>query len=430
MKRWLPDPVITALAGFLLLATPLLLRAATGQALIAGVASYESLLATSTPYGFLLELLEPIGEARALLSPLLGLITALLFARAAKLLFRRGEAHRLATLLLITNPLYLGLFTSLNPYTVSAPLLLAASMKRTRGALLAGAAAAATTPIFSLLSFGTLALLHEQRRYKLPLLLSILALPLASPGPAGLLVAEFGAPLGASLFYLSLAFLEGASGWPASRKELLLFGGLLVASPFLRGALILLGLLATIPAASFINRLRRRRWTLRATRRFTLLLITCSFLFLVISHELVIASQAPTGQLSTILQLLPGDERRVLAPPALGPIIKVVGRHDPFLQRGECPSAACDEAARLYRARRLPDAAPILERNGIGYLLITREMREGLVWRRHDEGLLFLLQHSSAFRKLGENEEVELWAYEPRREEKEGEEVGGRAAKR
>ena len=46
----------------------------------------------------------------------------------------------------------------------------------------------------------------------------------------------------------------------------------------------------------------------------------------------------------------------------------------------------------------------------ISYILITPEMKNGLVWSRNNEGLLYLLKNNpDVFKMIYNNEGVEIW---------------------
>jgi hypothetical protein len=420
-------PVVLLFAALLLL-LPLLLRVFAGNPLIPGPGSYSflssgatSLVGGPTVYSLFL---EPLGETRILTSILLGLLAAYLFHRLATVLFPRPDEQAIALLLFLINPLFLSIFAGLSPYALAVPAALLCLVFFYTGRFLPVpflvALVASLSPLFAALLLVLLILRHLPRRFAVvSLLLAFPASLLAAQPQLGLvdakaLIAEFGAPLGFSLIYVAFALIGGVVQWGQRRDRapFLLFAALLLLAPFVEAARIAVGLFAIPFAARFLSFLIRRRWRLRAAADVTLLLTGCLLLFLLISHAIVIASEEPTKRLVGTLAALPPDSGVVLGPPELSPIIGALTTHSAYVEPG-CGAAACGDVARLYASRRLGEAEPILRRLDIRYLLITKEMRQGLVWNRDEEGLLFLLKHSDRFSLLASDGEQEIWRYTP-----------------
>ncbi len=425
--RWqwhggLLEPVVLGFVTLLALLAPLFLRVLKGNPLIPGTASYRHLLAEETLYDSILSSCSFLGDARVLLSVLLGLATILLLHKLLEPVRRRQE-RALILLLAIANPLFLNLFTRLDPYTVALPLALLCLLQSERSSTpLLLALVAVFSPLLAL--FTTLLLLlnassGRQRRFAvygllLGLLLAFLAgtaTPTFSFNPA---IAEFGAFNGLSIFLLSLALLEASLDWFAKRTRgvMLLFLAATLLAPFSSAALIAAGFAAAPLAARLTDRLLRRRWTLAPARGITMLLLACGFLFLALTAFLAIADAPPSGGLRNELQRLPPGT--VLAPPELGDAIEQLTHHTALLHDCGRQAALCDQTARFYASRSMDAAAAFLDENSLAYLVVTNEMRDGAVWSRDDEGLLFLLKHSERFTLVETGAEERIWRYTPR----------------
>lgn len=68
-----------------------------------------------------------------------------------------------------------------------------------------------------------------------------------------------------------------------------------------------------------------------------------------------------------------------------------------------------DDMQTLFYTRNADLAKKILTKYNIKYILITNEMKEGLVWNQKDEGLLFVLENSKEFRRVIYSDKVEIW---------------------
>jgi hypothetical protein len=335
MKRHLP--LLLALTS-LLLSLPLLFRAIGGHPLIPGAASYEELLSPGSlfnPYGYL----HLLGDWQILVSFLMGLCSAFLLYLIATREFRSKESRYLP-FLFVCNPLFIALFTSLSPMTLIVPLLLLLVWKR--GALPYALLLAILSPVTALLALPPYL---KKRRTLFPLFLALL-LAVLDGNPfhhPTMPVVEFGA-VGVSLFFLSLALIEGVLRWNAAKQRALfswwLF--LLLLAPVLTEALILAGLGAANFAALFLKRLLRRKWLLEETRAISLLLILCSFLFLIVSQSMLVATAAPSAELVATLERAEGD---IIVPPSYELITRYFSLATP-VQCDACP---------LYHAWRLEE---------------------------------------------------------------------------
>ncbi len=64
----------------------------------------------------------------------------------------------------------------------------------------------------------------------------------------------------------------------------------------------------------------------------------------------------------------------------------------------------------LYTTRKIDVATTLLEKYQIDYIVIFSEMREGIIWNRENEGLLFVLENGENFKKVFENNKVTIWS--------------------
>ncbi len=398
--RRVPAPLLALGAGLLFL-LPLWLRVSDGHPF--------------APIGFTTSGSSPFF---VLLAVFLGILSILLLDQLLAATLRRADERLAILALFLCNPVTLSLFTSLSIYTVAVPLALLALLRRGAFRLLFLAATTLIAPVFGLL----LALIHSQfnpeGRWRL---LAAGTLPFLVTLPLGLVerlrlapwataFAEFGAPLGLSILFLFLSLLELLLRWNERRARgyAAAFLLLLALLPFSLSARVLLGLFSSLFAGLFAARLLRRRWALKDARAITLLLVGCNLLFLLVAQIVGIGGQEPRAALVTVLSS--AEEGLILAPESLGAVVERLGYraaiHACVVERERCA-----DAERLYRSWRLNEALPLLDHHQIRYLLLTDEMRQGLVWSRDEEGLLFLLKHSEKFRLIAEEEGYELWEY-------------------
>lgn len=375
-----------------ILILPLTIRLLMGDPLLYSTQSYELFLSES-PYTLLMNALSTFGDIRILFSVGLGLLSAyLLFKLTPKLGYYRA--------LLILNPLFITLFTTLNLYTIAIPLALL-SLKKPSLLRLLAPITALFSPLFALLMLLQLYFTEKKHLiYTAPLTLVFSLLALWPPLQQNIVVAEFGDAFGISLFILVLGIAEISFNWQT--KSAALFAVLLILAPFFTPALIALSLFSSWYAAIFIRRLVKRTWLLSEAKTIIPWLAGCLFLFLLISHTLVLANAPPNQELVESLELIEGV---VLAPPQLRPIISY---YDVIAY--DCSD--CSIIDRLYETWQFDQATAILESERIRYILITQEMRSGGVWNRDNEGLLLLFHYSNYFTLLSDTDGLQLWRYE------------------
>jgi len=395
---------------FALLGTALLLGAPILQRWLSG----SPLLPAAESYTLLAHLdLSPVLALG--LSLLLGLLTSLLACELITGWTRSTRTRLFALFLFLLTPGFAATFTRLTPFALGLPLLLL--LLKARRPFWKGLLAllfALVTPTLALLSLAAL-LLVTRRRVLLPGLL--VALPLA------LLTGTFrfsepfvslGVVGGFSLLIVTLALIDAVRRWEQDEQQALLYFALLLLA-FWNPAALLLASFASVPgAARTLSFLVRRRWRLIHARELTLLLLACSLLFLVVVHETSIAAQEPLKQTVATLEAAPSGV--LLAPARYAPIVRAFSKAEPLVTDCQQQARLCKDVARLYRAKRLPAAAALLQQYNITSLLVTTAMRDGGVWRHDEDGLLFLLKHSDAFRLLAKHDGRELWGYSPQGE--------------
>ncbi len=410
MKRVLRTRWIFLLSSVLLV-LPLLLRVLAGSPLIPGAESY-AWLQSSDSYGVLIGYL---GEWSILFSPVLGLLSVFLFHKLTPRFARRKQTRQLALLLFVINPVFLGVFTRLNPYTIAIPIGLALLLTRRRVYHLPlELLLALVAPHLALLLLPAL-FTKERRTMVLPLLLAaaltaIQGWPFHDFAPH---LVEFGLPGGISILFLALALIELVRQWNRKQHRVLLtwFVLLILLTPWNESACVLAGLVSTPLAALIVARLYRRKWTIKEAKPLALLLLACAFLFLVITNISMTVQDQPSAELLLVLDALPDEPRVVLAPAAMTPLLKHFTQGQAIIDSCRDTPRVCHDVEELYQTRKLEPAASLLERYNIRYLLITQEMREGGVWKHDEDGLLFLLKHSNSFELVASSSDEELWHY-------------------
>ena len=63
----------------------------------------------------------------------------------------------------------------------------------------------------------------------------------------------------------------------------------------------------------------------------------------------------------------------------------------------------------MFYSSDFSETLKLMRKYGVRYVIITPEMKNGKVWKKDGEGLVFLVEYDKHFKKLIENEGVAVW---------------------
>lgn len=224
------------------------------------------------------------------------------------------------------------------------------------------------------------------------------------------LLADFGGLFGFSLFLLLLASIGMLKLWHQKHEYLPFFFVLcftLAGYLFLDATYsVFLVLILALTAALGFNALLHQTWKLSLIKDFCLLLLVLGCVFTATAFIFRYPLLAPQAEFLQGLELLTqkyhADEESLLT----------YERYEPYLASLTDFSLVTDPLLTqpIFTSRRLDTLLPLLDNSRIRYIVITPEMKSGLVWNETTQ-LLFLLENSEKFKKKIENSQVEIWIY-------------------
>ncbi len=178
---------------------------------------------------------------------------------------------------------------------------------------------------------------------------------------------------------------------------------------------------ALFAAYAFIHFLDAK-WEIALLRHVTLMVLVCGLLFSLVSFVHEHYDDPPNDEIMQSMNWLSRYTKPnavVLAPYSRGQWITAAGnrtvlmddvfRHSPELNVRENVTNVIYHETNLANVRRL------MTSYSVNYVYIDASMRDGEVWVREDEGLLFLLRDSETFKKVYSNGYVEFWYVIPPR---------------
>lgn len=374
MRRAMDWGIAAAVAVLL----PILLRLMSGQPAIAGTESYAiaNVLEHVLP--------RPI--------PMLSIVAVSTAAFACAVML----AHKTLRKSLSKWSLYatLGLI-------VASPAILATSMYPTQAifALLFALALAAKKQRDALLLFGA------------TLLLVAVHAALTGVRPAAEALVELGGLNAYGLFALIAAIVGAYVLWENKARNYFITLAMLalVALSFVLPSLMFFGTVAVAAVAGIgLARLRKQRWVFPLVRTMTLVLFFCGILFATISSFTLLTDAPPSAALASGFAELQFSlpEGAVLSHASYDSWIRY------WAQRPVARIPA-DVEENIWYSRNLENTTELLRTYHVSSVVVTEEMRQGLVWSEDEEGLLFLMAHSSRFEPTANG----AWSFIPSRTE-------------
>jgi asparagine N-glycosylation enzyme membrane subunit Stt3 len=160
------------------------------------------------------------------------------------------------------------------------------------------------------------------------------------------------------------------------------------------------------------------KWKLKILRDFTLIVLFCGLLFSAVNVAADLKNSDPnTAVVNSMIWLkLNADEGSVVfSHHSNGFWIEFIAGQ-PVVLDGlfeHTPDAAdiYFDSMQALDTNDLDIARQLLSKHDVKYILITKDMRDGLVWDKEGRGLDFLLSNVETFKKVQENSYVSVYEY-------------------
>ncbi|MBI4146099.1 hypothetical protein HY489_02060 [Candidatus Woesearchaeota archaeon] len=221
-------------------------------------------------------------------------------------------------------------------------------------------------------------------------------------------VSDFGGVYGLSVFALLLSFIGAVVLWEYKRAY---FGGfvtllcLLVGSFFFPGLLVFANAVVCVLSGVALAWLSEHKWHLESIRQASLLVLFCGLLFSGVAHGFEIARSAPSQNFFDVLPVVPGV---VLTHEKYGFWLEYAGHRvlGDLLSYDRETERDMDS---LFFSTDVEWTLVLLDKYDVSYVLITPEMKQGLVWDRDEQGLAFLVANSEMFKRTDGGSSIGVW---------------------
>lgn len=460
-KRGLSAVILLLSVAFVLLLGPHIYRALTAQSIPFGEESYyhmriarsilqgsipasDTLVYNSRPYFFgpfhviLAFASVPLGiELASVALPVLFGMLSLFFFYMILGKFGVSRIRRLVICtLLVSSPAFIGTFSQPSPHALAIPIYLvgfyALLHRRTEIFAFVVLASAIMFGFFNSLLLLVLLLGHytaESKRKLFFLAIFVLSFIFAliyyvmvfSPVlPASVLsglVSDFGGS-GFGIFLLILA----AAGLAFSWKEkyiymlpyyLLLF---LLTSLFFSGSFVIayLAFVVALFAGEGFCRITGMEWRVSLIKSLTILIVVAGLSFSSASYLGRLSHSGPDHDIIRSLSWLRQQPQGIVFSHYSNGFWIEYFAEKPVLLDGFLVSDLKNrysDSQEIFYSRNIGKTRKLLDKYNVRYIFIDESMKKGNVWRREDEGLLFVLRNRESFRKVFDTESIQVWEY-------------------
>ena len=231
------------------------------------------------------------------------------------------------------------------------------------------------------------------------------------------IITDIGANIGFSFSMLILSLIGILLLLDRGLKNIIIYGVIflmIIFSLFNEFIRIYLNFILVIFAGFALLYLLKRKWSISLIKKTTVLLIICSILFSSIFYITKLAKTGPDPEIVAGMEFIkkqPNDNSTILASADNTYMIEYFSGHKALID----PDTD-DESVQMHLfnnitlSRNLEKTEANLMNNNIRYIVIDEDFRNYL---ERQEGLLFLIENSNKFAKVYENNKMEIWMHIP-----------------
>ncbi|MBU0461494.1 MAG: glucosyltransferase domain-containing protein [Nanoarchaeota archaeon] len=374
---------------------------------------------------------------------ILGLISVILFAKIIESSGFERYRRNLALLFLVTSPAFIYAFTFSTSHSLAIMLSLLSIFLFMQKRLPWFVLSMICMFIVSLFSVFNLVLLFlillvitlkndkKRSRFFIALFFSILFIFIArsnlyysytTPGSGqffSLLFSDLGGFIGFGFISALLVFLGLGTLWKKRKQMVSFIIPLIILLSYVyvgEGFFMYLAFFIAIAAAEGFIRMAESEWSLPMLKLLTVIILICGVIFSTVSYTSRLIEAEPSPETLHSLELLSKASKAgdiILTHPKYGYWIESVADRKVFADTLSTDNYNQQFVYKIedaiFKSRDLDETETLLRNYNIRYIWITPEMKEGLVWTKKDEGLLFLLENSESFKKVYSTYGYDIW---------------------
>lgn len=231
-------------------------------------------------------------------------------------------------------------------------------------------------------------------------------------------ISDFGALIAFGLFTLFLSLIGLITIKKNYQNTIFYFLSslLLITSYYFIHLRIYINLLFAFLVANALLIFIKRRWKIKLIKNLTLLAIICGISFSTLSYVERISNLDPTNEITSSLEWLKDQPYGVvLSHYEKGFWIEKIAEKpvvmDGLFHYSPNVEERYNDSMIIFNSRNLKITSDMLDKYDVEYIWIDKKMKNGQVWDKETQGLLFILKNSERFKRVYSLEEIEIWAY-------------------
>ncbi len=233
-------------------------------------------------------------------------------------------------------------------------------------------------------------------------------------------ISDFGSDFGFSIFNILLSSLGIVLLWSYKSKYYYLYFMLIlitIISIFNNNLMIYakisLSILSGVAFAFFL----RLKWQIDSLKKTTAVLLFCGILFSTLSYAVELSRAGPDKEISQIFGWLNKRTDKnsiILSHHSYGFWIEYYSKRKALLTSDLTKKGTKEiykdyqEILNSYDLERIKE---LLDKYNIKYIIITKKMKEGLIWDTDEEGLSFMITDTETFKNIYESNNMKIFEY-------------------
>lgn len=236
---------------------------------------------------------------------------------------------------------------------------------------------------------------------------------------------DFGSPSGIPIVIAILAIIGLIMVWkkePTTKYITLVT--MIISFLNLETGLFLLNIIGIYLSSKLVLYLIDEKWQSLSLKQISIFLILCSILFSGAGHiSSIINTDEPIGNMEVLnwLNEKTPSESIIFTHHGLGYKTKFFAKRTILLDNDlsliNNSEQKFNDSIEIFNSRNIDNTKNLLKKYKINYILISQKMKEGLVWNKESEGLLFLMNNNKEFGIIYEDNSSEVWWFSSIEEE-------------
>ena len=234
-------------------------------------------------------------------------------------------------------------------------------------------------------------------------------------------ISDLGSIAGSAFFNIILTIVGIIVTWKYKKKIWLIYITILILlvtlSYYVYSNIYLKFIITTFTGIGFYK-IISMRWKLKFIRDLSILIMVLGIIFSTTSHTNRLIKSLPdknTKQSLEYLKLNSGEKEIILSHYTRGHWIEYYAERavvmDSLFTYAPKPNEKYRDINAIFYGVDLQDTKRLLDKYQIRYIYIDNEMKQGLVWTKEKQGLLFLFRNEETFNQIYEEQGIEIWEY-------------------